>query len=127
VGLPVVVLDGLGDSVEVPLLGLSIVSPSLEPDVVGTVALNHSVEWEFRDDVEWSVYMEAKGFVKTLGLDSISLVKVDNLPFLCLRSVVAPNLHWVSFLVFTSSNIKDLAVGPVDELAILILENLEPA
>jgi len=46
VGLPVVVLDGLGDSVEVPLLGLSIVSPSLEPDVVGTVTLSNSVEWK---------------------------------------------------------------------------------
>jgi len=127
VGLPVVVLDGLGDSVEVPLLGLSIVSPSLEPDVVGTVTLNHSVEWEFRDNVEWSVYMEAKIFVETLSLDSISFVKIDNIPNLSFGFVVAPYLNWVSFLVFTSSDIKDLAVGPVDELAILILENLEPA
>jgi hypothetical protein len=127
VGFPVVVLDGLGDSVEVPLLGLSIVSPSLEPDVVGTVALDHSVEWEFRDDVEWSVYMEAKIFVETLSLDSISLVKIDNIPNLSSGFVVAPNLNWVSFLIFTSSDIKDLAVGPIDELAIFVLENLEPA
>jgi len=46
VRLPVVVLDGLGDTVEVPLLGSDIISPSLKPDVVGTVALSNSLEWQ---------------------------------------------------------------------------------
>ena len=46
-GLPVVVFDGLGYSIEVPLLSSCVVSPSLEPDVVGTVALSNSVHWEF--------------------------------------------------------------------------------
>jgi hypothetical protein len=36
-------------------------------------------------------------------------------------------LNWVSFNVFASSNIKDLVVGPVDELVVLILEDLEPS
>jgi len=66
VRLPVVVLDGLRDSIEVPLLCSSIVSPSLEPDVVGTVALSNSVEWKFGDKVEWSVDMETKVFVQSL-------------------------------------------------------------
>jgi hypothetical protein len=56
------------------LLSFSIVSPSLKPDVVGTVALNHSVEWELRDDVEWSVDMESKVFAETLGLDSLGFI-----------------------------------------------------
>jgi hypothetical protein len=47
VRLPVVVLDGLGDTIEVPLLGFYIVSPSLQPNIVGTVALSNSVEWKF--------------------------------------------------------------------------------
>ena len=38
VRLPVVVLDGLGGHIKVPLLGSDIVSPSLEPDIVSTVA-----------------------------------------------------------------------------------------
>jgi hypothetical protein len=42
---PVIVLDGLGDTVEVPLLGFDILSPSLEPDIVGTVAFNYSLHW----------------------------------------------------------------------------------
>jgi hypothetical protein len=46
VALPVVVLDGLGDLIEVPLLSSGILSPSLEPDVVGTVAFNDSLEWQ---------------------------------------------------------------------------------
>jgi hypothetical protein len=33
----------------------------------------------------------------------------------------------LSFLVFTSFNIKDFTALPVDELVILILENLEPS
>ena len=45
--LPVVVLDGLGDTIEVPLLGSGVDSPSSHPNVVGTVALSNSVEWEF--------------------------------------------------------------------------------
>jgi hypothetical protein len=45
VRFPVVVLDGLGDTVEVPLLGFLVDSPSLKPDVVGTVAFNYSLEW----------------------------------------------------------------------------------
>jgi hypothetical protein len=44
--LPVIVLDCLGDTIEEPLLGSDIVSPSLQPDVVGTVALSNSVEWK---------------------------------------------------------------------------------
>jgi hypothetical protein len=46
VRFPVVVLDCLGDTIEVPLLGFDIVSPSLQPNVVSTVALSNSVEWK---------------------------------------------------------------------------------
>jgi len=127
VRLPVVVLDGLGDSIEVPLLCSSIVSPSLEPYVVGTVALSNSIEWKLGDKVEWSVDMESKVFADTLGLDCLCFVKIDYIPDLSLGSIVAPHLYWVAFLVFSSSDIKDLVVGPVDELVVLILEDLEPA
>jgi len=127
VGLPVVVLDGLGDSIEVPLLCSSIVSPSLQPDVVSTVALSNSVEWKLGHKVEWSVDMESKVFADTLGLDCLCFVKIDYIPDLSLGFIVAPYLYWVAFLVFSSSDIKDLVIGPVDELVILILEDLEPA
>jgi hypothetical protein len=46
VALPVVVLDGLGDLIEVPLLSGSVSSPSLQPNIVGTVTLNDSLEWQ---------------------------------------------------------------------------------
>jgi len=42
-------------------------------------------------------------------------------------SVVAPNLNWVSFFIFTTSYIKNLIVVPVDELVVLILEYLPPS
>jgi hypothetical protein len=43
VRLPVVVLDGLGDFIEVPLLLSGVVSPSLESGVAGTDALYDSL------------------------------------------------------------------------------------
>jgi len=98
VRFPVVVLKCLGDSIEVPLLGLSIVSPSLEPDVVGTVTLSNSVEWKLGDKIEWSVNMEAKVFVESLSLDGICFIKINHIPDLSFRSIVAPYLNWISFL-----------------------------
>jgi hypothetical protein len=71
--------------------------------------------------------MEAEIFVQSLGLLFLSFVKIDNLPLLVLSSVVTPNSYGLTFFVFTSFNIKDLVVVPVDELAVLILEDLEPS
>jgi hypothetical protein len=102
-------------------------SPSLHHDVVGTYALSMSVEWKFRDQVEWSVDMESKVLVKSLGLWSLCLVKINNIPSLGFASVVVKDLDWVSFLVFTSSDIKSLVALPVDELVVLISENLPPS
>jgi hypothetical protein len=69
-------------------LGFSVVSPSLEPDIVGTVAFSNSVHWKFGDEVEWSVDMEAKVLVDSLGLDSFSFIKINNLPLLISSSFV---------------------------------------
>jgi hypothetical protein len=91
------------------------------------VALSNSIEWKLGDKVEWSVDMESKVFAYTLGLNGLCFVKIDHIPDLSFRSIVAPYLNWVAFLVFSSSDIKDLVVGPVDELVVLILEDLEPA
>jgi hypothetical protein len=55
IALPVVVLDGLGDLIKVPLLSLDILSPSLKPDIVGTMALSNSLHWHSGSDVERSV------------------------------------------------------------------------
>jgi hypothetical protein len=43
---PVVVSNGLGNLIEEPLLGSSVLSPSSLPDIVGTVAFSNSVEWK---------------------------------------------------------------------------------
>jgi hypothetical protein len=125
--LPVVVSDSLGNLIEPELLLSDILSPSLEDHVGTTEHLNNSIEWKFRDKVEWSVDIEAKFFIKSLGFSLGCLVNIEDLPFLSFGSVVAPNLNWVSFYIFSSSNIKGLVVGPVDELVVLVLEDLEPS
>jgi hypothetical protein len=71
--------------------------------------------------------METKFFVQSLSLNLSSLVKIDNLPLLVSSIVVTPNSNCLSFLVLCSLDIKDLVVGPVDELVFVELEDLEPS
>jgi hypothetical protein len=71
--------------------------------------------------------MEAPFFAHSLGLLFLSLVNIDDLPLLVSSLVVTPNSYGLAFLVFATFNIKDLVVIPVDELAVLILEHLEPS
>jgi len=82
VSLPVVVLDSLRDFIEVPLLGSDILSPSLEPNVVSSVAFSNSLHWHSGSDIEWSVDMETEFLVESLGSNLRCLVKIDNLPSL---------------------------------------------
>jgi hypothetical protein len=104
-----------------------VLSPSLEDHVGTTKHLSNSVEWKLRYEVEWSIDVETKFFVESLSLNLSSLVKIDNLPLLVSSIVVTPNSNSLSFLVLCSSNIKDLIVGPVDELIFVELEDLEPS
>lgn len=71
--------------------------------------------------------MEAKVFVYSLRSNSSSFIKIDNLPLLIFASVVTPDAYSLHFLVFVSFNFKNLAALPVCELAVLILEDLEPS
>jgi len=71
--------------------------------------------------------VESEFFVESLGFKLGGFIKINNLPLLVLSSIVTPNTNLLTFLVFASSNIEDLAGLPVDELAVLILEDLEPS
>jgi hypothetical protein len=127
VTLPVVVLDCLGDSIEVPLLSSGVGSPSLQPNIVSTVAFSNSVEWKLGDQIEWSIDIEAKVLVNSLGLDWTSFVNIKNSPSLVLSTVVSVDTYCLSFSILGTSDIKYFTVLPIDELAILILEYLEPS
>jgi hypothetical protein len=61
--LPVVVSDGLGFFIEPELLLSNIVSPSLEDHVGSSEHLSNSVEWKFRNEIEWSIDVETKLFI----------------------------------------------------------------
>jgi hypothetical protein len=91
------------------------------------VHFNNSIEWKFRNKVEWSIDIETEFFIKSLGFSLSSLVKIKDLPFLSFGTVVTMYLDWVSFFIFSSSNIKDLVAGEVDELIVIVLEDLEPS
>jgi len=46
VRLPVVVLDSLGDAIEVPLHSLGVDSPSSHGNIIGSNAFHHSSKWK---------------------------------------------------------------------------------
>ena len=71
--------------------------------------------------------MESEFFVESLGFKLGGFIKINNLPLLMLSSIVTPNTNCMSFLIFASLDIENLVVGPVNELAVLILEDLEPS
>jgi hypothetical protein len=125
--LPVVVLNGLWNSIKIPLLSSNILSPSLQPNIVGTMAFKNSLECKSWSNIEWSVDMEAPFFAHSLGLFSFSFVNIDDLPLLVFASVVAPNSYSLAFNVFSTSNIKDLVVSWVDKLSSFVSEQLEPS
>jgi hypothetical protein len=80
--LPVVVSDSLCNLIEEELLLSLIVSPSLKDHVGSTKHFSDSIEWKLRDEIEWSIDIETKFFIQSLGLNFISFVKIENSPFL---------------------------------------------
>jgi hypothetical protein len=129
VALPVVALNGLGYLIEEPLLLSGTRSPSLEPDIVGTVAFSNSLEWQSWSHIEWSVDMEAELIVHSLGSILIRLINIDDLPLLVLEVTCLSrgiNTNTWGFFILGSFNLKDLAGLPVHEIVVLILENLPP-
>ena len=71
--------------------------------------------------------METEVLIKSLLLILSSFVNVEYCPLLVVSSVVAPYSNCLTFFVSTALDIKDLAVLPVDELLVLILEDLPPS
>jgi hypothetical protein len=71
--------------------------------------------------------MESEVLVKSLGLDWTSFVKIDNSPSLMSSVVVTKDTNCLSFSILSTCDIKYFTTLPIDELAVLILEYLEPS
>jgi hypothetical protein len=71
--------------------------------------------------------MESEVLVKSLGLNSVSFVKIDNSPSLMNSVVVTKDTYCLSFSILGTCDIKYFTTLPIDELAVLILEYLEPS
>jgi hypothetical protein len=125
--LPVVVSDSLGYFIEPELLLSNIVSPSLEYHVGSTEHLSNSVEWKLWDKVEWSVDVEAKFFVESLGF-SLYFIDIKNLPSLVGAIMSTMNLNLLSFFILSLEYIE-ASVGFLDvaEMFTWVHEDLEPS
>jgi hypothetical protein len=71
--------------------------------------------------------VKTKAFAYTLSLWSLCFIEINDLPLLVLASVVTPDTDWCTFLIFATFHIKYLVALPIDELAVLVSEHLEPS
>jgi hypothetical protein len=71
--------------------------------------------------------MESEFFIQALGFSLICFINIKDLPSLMFTTIVTIDSDSLSLFVLGSCNIKYFTVLPIDELASLILENLEPA
>jgi len=101
-------------------------SPSSQVDPMVSVHSNNSLHWHSRSDVEWSVDIEAKFFIHSLGFKLVGFINIDNLPSLVLSVMALVSNYWLSFSIFTSRDIKNLLVLDVDKLFASVLEDLPP-
>jgi hypothetical protein len=118
-------LNGLGGSIEVELLGNSILGPLLKNNVVGTYGFHNSLHWKSGSQVECLSNSEVEVFVLLLGRLSI-VISVINSPSLSWCSVLSMNLDVVSFGISSTLNIKDFVVPDVSEVCSVVFEYLPP-
>jgi hypothetical protein len=125
--LPVHIEDGLCLFVKSPL-GMFSMSwgPSSQVDPMVTVHGGNSLHWHSGSHVEWSVDVEAKFLIHSLGCNLFRILDIDDLPFLVLSIMDLVDDNWLSFNIFCSRNIESLIVLDVDELFTSILEDLPP-
>jgi hypothetical protein len=89
-------------------------------------ALDYSLHWESGSDIEWSIDIESKFFIETLGLSLCLLVKVKDLPFLSLRIDLGMKNDFLTFNIFLLIHMETLVILNIDKSVYLILENLVP-
>ena len=70
--------------------------------------------------------MESKLLVETLGSSLLSLVNIDNLPSLVSTVVSLVNNDWLTFSIFSTTDVEAFSVLPVDNMFILVFEDLPP-
>jgi hypothetical protein len=91
-------------------------------------ALDYSLHWKSRSNIEWSIDIESKLFIETLGLSLCLLVKIKNLPSLVSTVMSVMNLDLLSLNIFTLEYIE-ASVGLLDvaEVFTTVDKDLEPS
>jgi hypothetical protein len=64
--------------------------------------------------------------MKSLSLDTLCLINIDDLPFLVLSIVFLPGKDFTSFFISIMINVKYFMINNVDEVFLFIFEELEP-
>jgi hypothetical protein len=120
-------LDSLGFTIEHPLLGLSVLEPSLVSEISVAYTFDNSLQWHSRSEIEWSHDVESESLVVTLGLDLGVFVLIDNSPSLIGSTMSLPDDNFLSFNILSLEDIDCLLVLDIDEVVSSVLEDLPPS
>jgi hypothetical protein len=60
-------------------------------------------------------------------LNSVSFIKIYDSPSLVLSVIVSIDTDCLTFFILGTCDIKNFTILPIDELAVLVLEYLEPS
>lgn len=113
--LPSDTCDSLGDWIEVPLLGKSVLNILLDYDSGCSNRFNNSGGWKFGYEVELLVGSHAEVSVVCTDLMLDDLVFIDDSPLLVTSSMFLPSINLVSFFILSSLNVKYLLVLDIFE------------
>lgn len=124
--LPVHVLNGLRDDIELELLGfLWWIDHVSNVEISVSVHLEESVSWKLRDHDEWSVDIETEFFVHSLGWDLWCFININDLPSLVETIMLRPGDDILPFKILSLIDIKSFA-EVVDNMFTLVFEQLPP-
>ena len=98
-----------------------------DDEVSTTDNFNNSAHPHLRDDIEWSIDVEAEVGVHSLDLISCLGVKIDNSPSLVKTVVSLPYNNLLTFFIFALPDIKNLLVLNIDQVLASVSEQLEPS
>jgi hypothetical protein len=99
--------------------------PFLESHVV-RIIISNSLHWKSRSEVEWSIDIESKSTVISLGSYLGCFVNIDNSPSLVSSTVSLPDMNFLSFGISVCRNIENLVVVNISEESSFIGEDLPP-
>jgi hypothetical protein len=107
------------------LISSSALDISSKSKIIGNIISNSS-HWESRSEEHWSIDIETKFTVVSLGSNLGSFVSIDNSPSLIPAIMLLVNNNLLAFNIFVLIDINCLSIVDVNEVLSSSPEDLPP-